>query len=187
MAKKASTERVQDERTKMMDYIRSLSECDAACVLMKLLSDDPGLAEKAYGAAMWKAGGVEADDVMDMVYEDLNGLDFGDLNSRSGRTRYGYVDPNEAAWGMFEEQVEPYMDEMRKYQEHKLPDIAKVYCIGIIKGLMRYERESTSEISDWMTDAPGEFIDTVFEEWKKGKPSKKDVDHVKNIMNGTDR
>jgi len=30
-------------------------------------------------------------------------------------------------------------------------------------------------------DAPGEFVDSVIEEWKKGNPASGDIDEVMNI------
>ena len=180
------TENVQLKESEMMDYIRSLNDSDAAGILMRILNGRPDLVEEAYDAAMGMIDTVDADDVMNRVYGDLNILDYDDLNGRAGRTRYGYVDPVDAAWEMFEEQVEPYTEEMSRYQEHSLPDLAKIYCIGIIKGLMRYERESTSEIKDWMPDAPGDFISRVFKEWMKGKPSEEDAADVKKIMDGAE-
>jgi hypothetical protein len=33
-------------------------------------------------------------------------------------------------------------------------------------------------------DAPGEYIDTVIEEWKKGNPSNEDIADIMNIARG---
>ena len=82
-------------------------------------------------------------------------------SGRSGRTRYGYVDPGDAAWEMFEEALNPFIDEMKKNQKRALPAVAKTYCIGIIKGLWRFDEESVSDFIDWVTDAPREYVHTV--------------------------
>ena len=49
--------------------------------------------------------------------EILNMLDAGDIGSRCGRTRYGYVELSEAAWKMFEEAMNPFIDDMEERQE----------------------------------------------------------------------
>jgi len=73
---------------------------------------------------------------------------------------------------------------MKKNQQRALPAAAKAYCIGIIKGLMRYEEESRSDFSEWVTDAPGEYIYTVVGEWKKGNPSNEYISEVMGIAEG---
>jgi len=106
------------------------------------------------------------------------------MSGRSGRTQYGYVDPGDAAWEMFEEALNPFIDEMKKNQKRALPAVAKAYCIGIIKGLWRFDEESISDFKDWVTDAPGEYVDTVFDEWKKGDPSDEDIAEVMGFVEG---
>jgi len=44
-----------------------------------------------------------------------------------------------------------------------------------------YKEESTSDLSEWLEDAPGDYVDTVVEEWKKGNPSDEDIADVMNI------
>jgi hypothetical protein len=112
----------------------------------------------------------------------LASLDVDDLFSRSGRTRYGYTDPADESWVMFEEALEPFIDEMKLYQKRAMPDIAKAYCAGIIKGIWEFERGSYSDFADWVVDAPGENIDNVFDEWKKGKPNESDIEEIGQII-----
>jgi hypothetical protein len=85
---------------------------------------------------------------------------------------------------MFEEALDPFIDEMKNNQKRALPAVAKAHCIGIVKGLQMYEEESSSDFSDWVEDAPGEYIDSVIEEWKKGKPSEEDIAEVMSIGRG---
>jgi hypothetical protein len=169
-------------RSEMKKFIQSLSASEAACVLSDMLDNDPGLMKKAYDAAMKVAGNVDADAIMDRVFSSLNRLDVDELNNRSGRTRYGYVDPCDAAWEMFEEALDPFISEMKKNQQRALPAAAKAHCIGIVKGLWRFEQESYTDFSGWVEDAPGEFIDTVVEEWKKGNPGNEDIAEVMSIV-----
>ena len=127
---------------------------------------------------------VDPESIADDVFRSLDSLDYDDLNGRAGRTRHGYVEPDQAAWDLFEEALTPFIDEMAKNHKRALPAVAKAYCIGIIKGLQMYDNGSSSDLSDWLQDAPGEYIDTVIDEWKKGNPSGEDVAEVLSIVKG---
>ena len=170
--------------SKMEIFIQSLNAEEASQVLKILLKDNPDLIKKVYDIAMIVTGDVDVDEIMDEVFYELDALDVDDLYSRSGKTRYGYVEPHDESWEMFEEALQPFIDEMKKNQQRALPVLAKTYCIGIIKGLMMYEKESSSDFADWVTDAPGEYVDTVIKEWKKGDPSNEDIAEVMSIAKG---
>jgi hypothetical protein len=165
----------------MKKFVQSLNANEAARVLEDMLDSDPGLMKKAYEAAVKVAGDVDADTIMDRVFGSLDSLDLDDLNGRAGRTRYGYVEPTEAAWEIFEETLEPFIDEMKKNQKRGLTAAAKANCIGIVRGLWKYEKGSFSDFAGWVEDAPGEYVDTVVEEWKKGNPSSEDIAEVMSI------
>ena len=168
--------------SEMKKFIESLNEHETSQVLKALLDSNPNLTKKIYDIAIKVVGDVDADEIMDEVYYALDGLDVDVLYSRSGKTRYGYVEPCDAAWEMFEEAITPFIDEMKKNQQRSLPEMAKTYCIGIIKGLWEFEKESNSDFKDWATDASGQFVDNVFEAWKKGKPSDEDIADVMSII-----
>jgi hypothetical protein len=114
------------DRPGMKKFIESLSAYEAARVLEDLLGNDPGLVKKAYEAAIKVAGDVDADAIMNKVFNRLDRLDTDDLNGCAGKTRYGYIEPSEAAWELFEETLAPLINEMKKNQKHALPTAAKV-------------------------------------------------------------
>jgi hypothetical protein len=151
---------------------------------MTLLADDPALVKKAYAIAVEIVGEANVDEIADDVYDALDSLDIDDVYNSSGRTRDGYVDPTDRAWEMFEEALYPFVNEMKKNQQRGLPTEAKIHCIGMIKGLQRYEKESTSDVSEWVPDAPNESIITVVDEWKKGNPSSDDIAEIMKIVEG---
>jgi hypothetical protein len=166
----------------MRKFIASLNAEEASQILKDLLNEDPALTKIVYDIALKVTANVDADEIMEDVFCELDSLDLDDLNSRSGGTRYGYVEPCEAAWEIFEETLDPFIDEMKKNQHRALPAAAKAYCIGIINGLRKYEEESSSDIKDWLEDAPGEYAKTVLEEWKKGNPNNEDIAEVMNAV-----
>jgi hypothetical protein len=165
-------------RSAMRKFIGNLNAKETSQVLRDLLDDDPALTKIVYDIAAKVTANVDADEVMEDVFRALDSLDMDDLNSRSGRTRYGYVAPYDAAREMFEEALYPFIGEMKKNLQRALPSAAKAYCVGIVKGLRKYEKESSSDIKDWVTDAPGEYIDTIVKEWKKGNPDDAEIAEV---------
>ena len=172
------------KRSEMMRFIQSLNADEASQVLKGVLENDPSLTKKIYDVAMKVAGGVNTDDVMNEVFCELNMLDMEDLRGRAGRTRYGYVEPHDAAWELFEEALAPFIDETRKNQQRMLPAAAKNYCIAIVKGLWAYKEESHSDLKDWLEDAPGEYVETVVREWKKGNPDDDAIAEVMSVAKG---
>ena len=40
---------------------------------------------------------------------------------------------------------------------------AKLYCMGILKGIYQYEEDSGSEFKDWATDVLGESFGYIFQ------------------------
>ena len=171
-------------RSEMKRFVQRLSADEASHTLNLLLDENPDLMKRIYDCAAKVAATVDADDIADDIFSRLDNLDYDDLNGRAGRTQHGYVSPDQAAWDLFEEALTPFINEMAKNHKRALPAVAKTYCIGLVKGLQRYEKSSFSDLSDWLQDAPDEYIDTVVDEWKKGNPSDEDAAEVLNIVKG---
>ena len=138
--------------------------------------------KKIYQMAVQILDEVSIEDVAYDVCDALDGLEVEELWARSGKTRYGYTEPSEESWVMIEEAIYPFLAEMKKYQKISMPLLAKKYCIGIIKGIQEYDEESMSEFKDWAVDAPGEFVENVFNEWKNGEPEADDIAEVRKLI-----
>lgn len=76
---------------------------------------------------------------------------------------------------MMEEELEPYNKEVVKYLELGMAKEAKLYCMGVLKGIYQYEQESKSEFKDWAADVAGECFGYLLEEWKKRINNKDDL------------
>jgi len=57
---------------------------------------------------------------------------------------------------MFEDALESFIEELKKYKKLSMNKEAKTCCMGILKGIYQFEKESTSEFKDWAVDVPGE-------------------------------
>ena len=83
---------------------------------------------------------------------------------------------------MIEEVLEPFLGELRKFQELGMNTEANRLCMGLLLGLYRFEHKSTNEFKDWAPDSPIIFAEVVVEAWKEGKPSQTDVKAVKAFV-----
>ena len=160
----------------------SINPGDALYVLKVLMNEDRKISDKIFHILMERLNELDSDEITMDVYYKLNQLQVEELWNRSGKTRYGYVEPSEEAWVMFEEVIEPFVDEMKKYQKLGMPLLAKKYCIGIIKGIQKYEHESESEFKNWATDVPVEYAERILDEWKEGNPDSTDIAEVEGAV-----
>jgi hypothetical protein len=161
------------------DILEIIRPDDALQILRQLVKQSNEMREKIQQLAMEILSDVDSESITDDVYFELDGLDVEELWERSGKTRHGYVDPVDEAFEMFEEVIKPFIDEMKRYQKMGLNKEAKNYCIGIIKGILKFDEESDSEFSEWAVDIPSEYLSIVVDEWKKDNPS---ADELKEIV-----
>jgi hypothetical protein len=151
-------------------------------ILIRLADEDAKISKRIQGFALEYLTKVDPDCIAEDIFYDLNILDVEDVWNNSGSTRYGYVDPYELAFEMFEEALEPYIDDLRKCRELSMDKKAKLHCMGILKGIEQFEREGTTEFKDWAVDAPHENFIRVFEEWKNENTNPKNLEEMDEFI-----
>jgi len=164
------------------EIIDHLSPTDALSILRTLADSDEGLARRIAEIATAHLSEVDPEDVAAVLYDELDALEVEEVWDRAGRTRYGYVEPGEAADEMIEDVLEPFLEELTKYQKLGINTEVNKMCMGLLLGLYRFKRESTSEFKDWAPDAPSVFAEAVVEAWKEGSPSRVDIAAVKAFV-----
>ena len=164
------------------EIIDHLSPTDALSILRTLADSDEQLAKRIAEIATAHLSEVDPEEVAAVLYHELDALEVEEVWDRAGPTRHGYVDPGEAADQMIEEVIDPYLEELKKYQELDMNTEANRMCMGLLLGLHRFKHESTSEFKDWAPDAPNSFAWTVVDAWKAGAPSRADVKAVKTFI-----
>lgn len=162
--------------------IDRLSPNDALAILKALAREDRGLAARIVEIATAYLGEIDPGEVAFELYDELNTLRVEEVWDRAGPTRQGYVDPGEAAGQMVKETIEPYLEEIKKYQALGMNAQANRICMGLLLGLYKFEAESTSEFKDWAPDAPGIFAEQVVEVWKAGSPGRVDVKALRTFI-----
>ena len=155
---------------------------EALAVLKELAASESRIRRKAETIALKIIGETDVDDVAEELFWELDSLEVEEVWDNSGPTRDGYVDPGDCAWQLFENALDPFTRRLQRCQELSLSEQAKTLCMGILKGIHRFERESTSKFKSWSADAPGEHFVAVYKQWKGRATRKRDVSEVKEFI-----
>ena len=149
------------------DALDAISGPDAIQVLRILADQDRKMAQQIDVIVRDLLADVSMEVVADCVQAELESLAVEDVWDRSGRRRDGYVDTGDTAWSMFDDALEPFREEMAKYQQLSMPKQAEAVCLGLLKGIYDFRWSSQTEFKDWAVDAPAEFFWAYLEEWMK--------------------
>jgi hypothetical protein len=95
---------------------------------LNLANRDKKLSKEIDAIAKDLLGDVSLDEVADSVQSELESLAVEDVWDRSGARRDGYVDTGETAWQMFEAALEPFREDMLKYEQLSMLEQAEAVC-----------------------------------------------------------
>lgn len=168
--------------TKKKDILDTITPDDAFVILKSLAKEDKIIRKRIKQLAIEYFEDVDIEEIAGAVYFDLDFIEVEELWDRSGSTRDRYVDVNEEAWVMFEEALEPYTDELRRYHDRSMIAQAKFYCMGILKGIYLFEKDSTSQYKDWAVDAPEDFFSRILKDWKEACRNKNDLKQMDHFI-----
>jgi len=139
-----------------------LTEVEKAAVLDELITRDVELEQRAERAGRHLLATVTADDIASAVAAELLAFDQDDLAAHAGPTRYGYVEPTEAAWSLLEEAIAPWIDDLERRARLGLGDAARHLGLGILQGLTRISDTTDDQrLLSWAPDFPGQAADSV--------------------------
>lgn len=110
---------------------------------------------------------VDVQEVADDVFCVLDSIDVEDCWDQSSSSRYGYASPDEAAEQIVEAELQQFFDQTEEYHELGLLDQEATYCMGVLLGIYRYERESKSEFRSWCEDIPDLYADHLLNQWQE--------------------
>lgn len=112
---------------------------------------------------------VDPDEIAEDVFFVLESIDVHELWDRSGSHSDGYTSPEDMAMEMVEEELDSFSDQIARYHNLGLHEEEKLYCMGVLKGLYKFEKEAKSEFRDWASDVAGECFEFVLKNWQKQK------------------
>ena len=164
------------------DIFNKISPSEALGILKQIAKTDKKLKKRIVELAEDLFRNVDVETVCDDVFDALDGIDVHELWDRAGPKTDGYTSPEDMAVEMFEEALEPFLQELYRLFDLKMHQEAKLYCMGILKGIYQYEEDSGSEFKDWATDVPGESYGYVLNEWKKRNSNKRDKKEMKDFI-----
>ena len=163
------------------DIFEKLSPQEALKILKQLVKTDKDLKARVFELAERVIREVSIDEICEEVLYSLDALDVQDLWDRAGPSQYGYTSPDEMAVEMVEDALEPFVGEIKKFQDLKMPEEAKRYCMGVLYGIYRYGWESESEFKIHAEDVPQESFGWILEDWEK-KSSEADKKAMKEFI-----
>ncbi len=167
--------------TRESKILETITPSDALAIL-RLLAEDTEMTKRIDDVAMEFLSEVQVGEISAQVQMELEFLDVEDVWGRSGPTEHGYIDPGDAAWEIFEEAMQPFQEEVQKYQRLAMYDQAKLFCMGILKGIYEFDKESTTEYKQWAVDAPGEFFAVVLDDWSKSSTKVRDRTEMRKFI-----
>ena len=136
------------------DIFDKISPNEALEILRQITKTDKILKKKIIELADNLFRDVDVDEICEDVFYALDGIDVHELWDRAGPKTDGYTSPEDMAVEMFEEALEPFLKELYRLFDLKMHQEAKLYCMGILKGIYQYEEDSGSEFKNWATDVP---------------------------------
>jgi hypothetical protein len=155
--------------------INKISPDEALIILKRLSEKDPDVARRIEKEAERLFKQIDVEGICGDVYSALEGIAVEDLWDRAGPSRYGYSSPEDMAVEMMEEELAPYNQEVIRFLESDMPEEARLYCMGVLKGIYKYAHESSSEFKDWVVDIPEGCFGSLLEDWKKRVKNKNDI------------
>ena len=169
-------------RNEKQNLLDTINHHDAAQILKILYAEDEKIAGRIERIAHKYLSEVDVDGIAEDVYTQLDDIEVEELWDRSGPDREGYSEPGEMAYEMLGEIVELFLADRKKYQRLAKYKEAKLYCIGILKGISRYEKESKSEFKGWAGDGVGECWEDALREWEKGSRNTQERQEMKEFI-----
>ena len=161
------------KRTKSEGSAKSypLSGVQALQVLSMLKQRHPELESEISELSSRVFNDICTEDVAQEVYSALNSLEAHDCWEASGRQwDGGYRDEYEVADEMVSEAFSPFLFQIDTF--HTTGEFASelAYIQGVLMGLYQFQKEATTDFSDYTEDYPESFATDILGDWSKRHP-----------------
>lgn len=169
MDSKAKTGKGARRRVEKPSLLEGLKSVEADSVLRRLLKVHPDLRGEAERIARSLLHEQEFEDVAAEVEEEVQALDYDDLNGCAGTHKGGYIEPTEAALDLLEEAVEPFISDLKRHIDLGLEGEALEICKGVVLGLYRVRDGQRGDVLGWAPDFPAEEASHAVSVWYRGR------------------
>jgi hypothetical protein len=130
------------------DIFNKITPDEALEILKQMTKADDDLKSKVIKLAEDLFRDVDIDQICEDAFYALDEIDVHELWNRAGPKTDGYASPEDTAVEMFEEALEPFVQELRRLLDLKMIPEATFYCMGVLKGIYKYQEESESEFKE---------------------------------------
>ncbi len=148
--------------------LEKLQPAESDEVLRALLKAHPGLRKEAEEIARSLISDVSFEGIAEEVEWELESHDLDEMNSRAGKTRWGYTDPTDAAHEILHEAIDPMIEEMQRHLELGLGREALETCKGLVLGLYGVRDKKNDGCLGWAPDFCWQTAEEVLGKWSKG-------------------
>lgn len=140
-----------------------LRDAEKRAILDELTAGESRVLGLAEAAAQRRLACVDEDAIAGAIADIVGGVPHDEMAAHVGRTRYGYVEPTEAAWELLQREIEPWIEDLRRRAAVGLSDAVRRLAVGVVDGLHRLEPLTTDDarLLSWAPDFPGEAAQDV--------------------------
>jgi hypothetical protein len=83
---------------------------------------------------------------------------------------------------MYDDVIESYLDVLREYQNNSRDDSATIQCMGILKGIHKFEDERMNDLFDWGLYDSHKKFKQVIEEWRKANTDPRNLKEMDEFV-----
>jgi hypothetical protein len=161
--------------------VNGITPDNAILVLKTLAKEDKKIEKRIQQVLTQLISIVDLEEVASDVSSALDSLEAEDLWDQSGPTRYGYVEPCDIAPEMMEGALKPFLMQLKEYRSLARIKEAKIYCMGILKGLYLFDQESNTQFREWAEDVAQNIFDGLLDKWKKEYKDRSFLNDIKKF------
>ena len=162
--------------------IEEISGYEALKILRRIAEKDPKISEQIERVAAQILKEIDIEGICEEVYFVLDQIQVEELWDRAGPKRDGYTSPAEMAVEMMAEVLEPYNEGVVRYLKLGMNQEAKLYCMGVLKGIYQFDQESKSEFKGWAVDYAGECFEYLLKKWQHETNNKDALIEMKQFL-----
>ena len=169
----------------LKDILANITSDQAVHILKALWEKRSDVRELIANEAEKLLGPVDPDEIAEALFFSLESIDVHELWERSGSHSDGYTSPEDMAMEMVEEELDQFSDQIMRYHNLGLYEEEKLFCMGVLKGLYRFDKEAKSEFREWASDVAGECFEFVLKNWQKQKGNERFTNEMGKFIKAT--
>src|SRR5713226_5176088 len=144
--------------TRMNDVTGKITSEQALLIVERLCRKGGDVRDAIMAEAISLLSEFSLDEVTDEVFDALDLVDIQDCwdlaGGPAGGSQDGRAPPGDAAIDIIEDELQPFFDQVERYHALGMIKQEATYCMAVLLGIYRFERESESEIKQLAEDLP---------------------------------